>query len=151
MTNRARLYDIIKESFLLLDFGDRQFLEQFDLTVPRYYALVHIATEPGLSPSQLSRYMFCDKSNVTRLVQSLEREGLLERRPHAIDGRVQCLYLTAAGEKRYAAVAEAHAWYVGNRLAALETGQVEAIAGGLYCLNRSLAESLHMEKTATLN
>lgn len=150
MTNTARLYDLIKETFLLLDFGDRQFLEQYDLTVPRYYALVHIATEPGLSPSQLSRFMFCDKSNVTRLVQLLEREGLVERRPHRFDGRVQCLYLTPAGEKRYSVVAEAHQWYVTRRLAALDAGQVERVSDSLYCLNQSLAESLGRE-VVTLN
>ncbi len=151
MTNTVRLYGLIKETFLLLDFGDRQFLEQFDLTVPRYYALVHIATEPGLSPSQLSRYMFCDKSNVTRLVQSLEREGLVERRPHGNDGRVQQLYLTAGGEERYATVAKAHEWFVTKRLAALTAAQIEGVNDGLYCLNQTLAESLHAEKAITLN
>ncbi len=151
MTNLAQLYDLIKETFLLLDFGDRQFLEQFDLTVPRYYALVHIATEPGLSPSRLSRIMFCDKSNVTRLVQSLEREGLVERRPDGFDGRVQQLYLTAAGAARYTTVAAAHDCYVTQRLAALDAAQVEGISERLGRLNQALAASISMDKAAALN
>ena len=102
MTDRVHLYDLIKESFLLLDFGDRLFLGKFALTVPRYYALTHIAKEPGLSPSLLSRYMFCDKSNITRLVQGLQADGLIERRPHENDGRAQRLFLTADGAKLHA-------------------------------------------------
>lgn len=151
MTNLAQLYDLIKETFLLLDFGDRQFLEQFDLTVPRYYALVHIATEPGLSPSRLSRFMFCDKSNVTRLVQSLEGQGLVERRPDGFDGRVQQLYLTAAGAARYTTVAAAHDCYVTQRLGALDAAQVEGISEGLGRLNHALAASIAMDKATALN
>lgn len=92
------LYNVLKEIFLLLDDGDRRLLSAYNLTVPRFYALKHLGENPGLSVSELSALMFCDKSNVTRLVQSLEAEELVQRKRHKRDGRIHCLSLTAAGE-----------------------------------------------------
>jgi DNA-binding MarR family transcriptional regulator len=151
MINCVRLYDLIKESFLLLDFADRQFLEQFDLTVSRYYALAHIAAVPGLSPSLLSRYMFCDKSNVTRLIHGLESDGLVERRPHERDGRAQRLFMTAAGEALYHRASEAHREFVHERLSVLETQTADDVSIILTTLNKSLSNSLDNTGVILLN
>jgi DNA-binding MarR family transcriptional regulator len=151
MIDRIRLYDLLKESFLLLDFADRQFLEQFDLTVSRYYVLAHIAAVPGLSPSPLSRYMFCDKSNITRLIHSLESDGLVERRPHEYDGRAQRLYLTAAGAALYQKASLAHQQFILERLAVLEEHTAANFAGILVSLNRALSDSLDSSPSILLN
>lgn len=151
MIDQVRLYDLIKESFLLLDFGDRHFLEQYALTVPRYYALAHIAASPGLSPSLLSRAMFCDKSNITRLVHGLETDGLVERRPHGQDGRVQCLHLTPAGAALQSMAAEAHRRYVHQRLAMLAQCEAEDTASVLARLNKALHEELDNSPILLLN
>ena len=52
--------------------------------------------------------MFCDRSNVTRLVRRLESEGLVTRQPHESDGRVLCSYLTEQGESLREEVRSAH-------------------------------------------
>lgn len=137
-----RLYDLLKEAFLLLDFGDRRLFERFSLTVPRYYALHHIALAPGISPSRLSNVMFCDKSNITRLLQSLEAEGHIERRPHEADGRAQRLFLTERGACLRRQVAAAHVAYVTERLNCLESGQRRQMTAALASLNRSLTADL---------
>jgi DNA-binding MarR family transcriptional regulator len=151
MTDKIHLYDLIKESFLLLDFGDRLFLEQFDLSVPRYYALSHIAAEPGLSPSLLSHYMFCDKSNITRLSHGLQDEGLVERRPHERDGRAQRLFLTPSGAALYERVSQAHGRYVEERLAALEDCATDEIVEALSHLNRCLSKEMTEPHVLSLN
>jgi len=151
MTDKVHLYDLIKESFLLLDFGDRLLLERFSLTVPRYYALTHIANEPGLLPSLLSRRMFCDKSNITRLIQGLASDGLIERRPHEKDGRAQRLYLTDAGTELHRQAATAHQQYVKVRLGALEDCAADQVTDILSFLNHSLAEGLNSDPLALLN
>ncbi len=139
---KQALYDLIKEAFLLLDFGDRRLLEQYRLTVSRYYALHHIASRPGLSPGQLSHLMFCDKSNITRIVQSLETDGYLERQMHERDARAQRLYLTASGARLHDDVALAHAAYVEQRLNSLPQPDTARMADGLAYLIRSLAADL---------
>ena len=141
MSERTCLYDLIKESFLLLDFGDRRFFDERGLTVSRYYALHHIAAEPGVAPSRLSQLMFCDKSNITRLLQGLEADDLIERQRHEHDGRAQRLYLTAEGARLHGEVAVAHLGLIERRLAVLATPDVARTTGVLAQLNQSLAQN----------
>lgn len=136
------LYSSLKESFLLLDFGDRQLFAGFGLSVPRYYALYHIAGSPGISPTHLSNLMFCDKSNITRLLQSLEAEGYIERRSHEHDRRVQRLYLTESGAMLQGQVAHAHDDYVAHRLCALGHSERTHLTATLKGLNASLSDEL---------
>ncbi len=108
MDEADALYNVLKEIFLLLDGGDRRVLVGYNLTLPRFYALIHLGQRPGLSVSELSDRMFCDKSNITRLVQSMEAENLVERQRHDTDGRILCLSLTQHGEELRRQVLEAH-------------------------------------------
>jgi DNA-binding MarR family transcriptional regulator len=57
--------------------------------------------EPGhaMPMSRLARTLSCDASNVTGLVDRLERDGLVERRPSPDDRRVKVLALTPAGSR----------------------------------------------------
>jgi DNA-binding MarR family transcriptional regulator len=138
VSERVLLYDRLKETFLLLDFGDRQFLMDYGLTVSRYYALVHIAAEPGISPSLLSNRMFCDKSNITRLLQSMEAEGYIERRAHESDRRLQRLYLSPSGRHLQQRAQTAHETFTGRRLAGIESQLLEQMAAMLAQLNQQL-------------
>lgn len=151
MCNRVQLYDLIKESFLLLDFGDRRFLETYGLTVSRYYALYHIAADPGLSPSRLSNRMFCDKSNITRLLQSLEADGYVERQAHERDGRLHRLYLSPAGARLQQEIRTAHEAYIARRMGDLEPDQLEQLSATLHWLNHQLALELREQLTITVN
>lgn len=108
MAQSIAIYSLLKEIFLLLDDGDRRLFDRFSLTVPRYYVLFHLGAEPGISVSQLSRLMFCDKSNITRLIHGMQSEGLVTRRPHESDGRVLRLFLTQQGEDLRSEVVAAH-------------------------------------------
>ncbi len=142
MTGRGHLYDLIKESFLLLDFGDRGLFDQFGLSISRYYALHHIAANPGLSPSRLSQLMFCDKSNITRLLQGLEKDGYIERVRHEVDARVQCLFLTHEGQRLYGEARLAHCASIEERLASLSDPASKQLATTLIGLNHVLANAL---------
>ena len=142
MTGRGHLYDLIKEAFLLLDFGDRGLFDQFGLSISRYYALHHIAIDPGLSPSRLSQLMFCDKSNITRLLQGLEGDAYIQRCQHEQDGRVQRLYLTERGIHLHNEVCAAHLDSIEQRFAALSEPTTAQLTTTLTDLNRALADTL---------
>ena len=99
MKNDAILfYNTLKEIYFCLDNGDRQLFEAYQLTVPRFYALRNISENPGLSMTELSTLMLSDKSNITRLVKSIEEEGLVCRKQGLRDKRKQRLYLSEKGE-----------------------------------------------------
>lgn len=136
------LYNLLKETFLLLDLGDRSVFDRFSVTVPRFYALNHIAEQPGISPSQLSQIMFCDKSNVTRLLRGLESDGLVACLPHESDGRTKRLYLTEAGAVLYGHISALHRRDVAARFAALSEFDAHALKEKLVHLNRHLSMRL---------
>lgn len=143
MNQPFELYNLIKETFLLLDFGDRSLLERYDLSVTRYYALYHIGRSPGVLPSKLSDYMFCDKSNITRILRNLEADDYIIRRPHENDGRAQRLYLSPTGEALYKEVSAEHEAYVAQRLQQLDGSDRSRVSGILSSLNKDLGKSLN--------
>lgn len=49
---------------------------------------------PGLSQEQIARRIYIDKSNVTRHLGTLEREGFVERKQSEADRRVTLVYPT---------------------------------------------------------
>ncbi len=59
--------------------------------------LMTLSHHPGLQAQNLCRPAGVEPANVTRTLQSLERLGLLERRPHPTDGRAHLFFLTDAG------------------------------------------------------
>lgn len=138
MADAQTLYSLIKEIFLILDDGDRQLLSQFDLSPSRYYALVHLGNNPGLSLSKLSDLMLCDKSNATRIVRGLEHEGLAIRRPHESDRRAIRLFLSDDGDELRRRAIAAHERYNEGRLQSMVNGSGEALVGDLSLLKRTL-------------
>jgi DNA-binding MarR family transcriptional regulator len=60
-------------------------------------ALQHLDPERPIPMSALADLLRCDNSNVTGIVDRLERAGLVERRPAPDDRRVKALAVTARG------------------------------------------------------
>lgn len=142
MSEREALYNLLKQTFILLDDGDRRLFGSYNLTAPRYYALLHISEKPGLSSSELSDRLLCDKSNVTRIVKGLEGAGLIIRQPHETDGRTLRLYLTNQGNDICAHVATAHQKYNDLRLSCISELSQGNLLENLTLLNESLQEEL---------
>lgn len=111
------LYNTLKEIYFSLDNGDRRLLEGYNLSVPRFYLLKHIADNPGITLTRLSSLMLTDKSNITRLIKGVEAEGLVIRQQHESDGRAISLYLTDAGRLLLADAMAAHASFTRERFA----------------------------------
>jgi DNA-binding MarR family transcriptional regulator len=73
-------------------------LVELDLTIPLADVLWQLDPELGpLSRRELAERLHCDPSNVTFLVDRLERRGLVARARVKADRRVKALALTATG------------------------------------------------------
>jgi DNA-binding MarR family transcriptional regulator len=142
MTNKEALYNLIKETFIVLDDGDRRLFSRFGLTPPRFYVLHHISEEPGISSSDLSQKLLCDKSNVTRIVRGLEGAGYIERKPHESDGRALRLYLTPTGTAICNQVHTAHKAYNVTRLTSIDAITQDTLIENLTTLRHLLQDEL---------
>jgi DNA-binding MarR family transcriptional regulator len=137
-----QLYNILKEAFILLDDGDRHLFNEYDLSPPRFYAMVHINEEPGISSSELSARLLCDKSNVTRIVRGLEQQGLIQRKPHETDGRTLRLYLTEQGLETCNHIQIELKHYNETRFNNLDNSAQNILLQNLNKLNQSLQTDL---------
>jgi DNA-binding MarR family transcriptional regulator len=148
MADPDRFYTLLKDLFFILDEGDRTLLLRFGLTVPRYYALVHIGEEPGLSSSQLSDLMLCDKSNISRIIKSMEAEGLVTRQAHESDGRASRLYLSSQGHALCEEAKAAHTAYNRQRFSCIGDIQQDNLHDELLQLKEGLRDQLAPLKDA---
>jgi DNA-binding MarR family transcriptional regulator len=71
---------------------------EIDMTMQSAHAL-HVLPPEGITMRALADELSCDASNVTGVVDRLEKRGLIERRSDEADRRVKCVHLTAAGRR----------------------------------------------------
>jgi DNA-binding MarR family transcriptional regulator len=149
MADPETLYNLLKELFFILDDGDRQLFGRYNLTVPRVFALLHLGEQPGMSLSQLSDMMLCDKSNITRIIKGMEGDGLVRRQPHESDGRTLRLHLTEKGESVRTEVLASHAAYNQLRFQCIDTILQGNLLEGLQQLKEGLRGQLGDEVLGT--
>lgn len=147
MAETKSVYSLLKEIYLIIDDGDRNLLSNFNLTPSRYYALVHIGRDPGMSLSELSALMLCDKSNATRIIKGLEAEGLVTKKPHETDGRTIRLYLSESGIALREKALDAHRSYNRNRFAKVAGVEQDHLVNRLVQLKSTLHQDLRMGST----
>ena len=113
-------------------------LVELDLTIPLADVLWQLDPELGpLSRRELAERLHCDPSNVTFLVDRLERRRFVARARVKADRRIKALALTAAGvevrERLVATLAESAMF---ARLTRAEQGQLAHLLG--RCADESL-------------
>jgi DNA-binding MarR family transcriptional regulator len=70
------------------------------LTGAQFGALSVLVREPGLSAADLARVVPATPQAINLLVTALERDGLVERRPHPTHGRILEIHPTEAGTRK---------------------------------------------------
>jgi DNA-binding MarR family transcriptional regulator len=101
-------YRLLQELYLMLDNGDRRVLRRFDLTNRQYHALQHLPPGTNRNLTEMSELLFCDKSNVTGLVERMDRDGLVTRDRSGTDRRYMELSITPQGNQLREASRDAH-------------------------------------------
>ncbi|MFC5661642.1 MarR family winged helix-turn-helix transcriptional regulator [Kitasatospora misakiensis] len=82
---------------------------RFGLSTGRYRLLADLEDHGGeKSPSRLATSLGVSRATVTGLVDGLERDGLVARRPSIEDGRGNVVVLTARGAQRLRDMAPEH-------------------------------------------
>lgn len=135
MPAAEKIYRALVRSQMLLSESDDRFFEQYRLGKTRYYALLHIEQNPGISLSNLSKLLLCTKGNTTRIVKGLEQEGYIARRADLKDNRAQCLLLNEAGEKLLKDATQAYQAHKQTLFICLDEKQADFLFETLEMLN----------------
>ena len=74
-------------------------LAQWNLSVPKYGIILQLYENESLPLSELSKLVFCGNSNLTALVDRMERDDLVKRVNHDSDRRIKEIRLTEKGRE----------------------------------------------------
>ncbi|MDL4820986.1 MarR family winged helix-turn-helix transcriptional regulator [Actinomadura opuntiae] len=85
-----------------LDAHVRRVADDLGMTASQVVALRELS-DP-ITARELAARMACEASNATFVLDRLERQDLIERRPHPTDRRAKQIVLTPAGERARAGV-----------------------------------------------
>src|SRR5262249_15975556 len=91
------VYLTLTKLSLLLDDCDQHFVAEHGLSVRQFWPLQQLDENQGRSMVDLSRLLLTDKSNVTSIVDRLERASMALRTPAPHDRRVILITLTSKG------------------------------------------------------
>ena len=94
--------EIVEHLFALVDrlrVGFEATAAAFDLSVAQAKALRHVAAAGPVPMRDLACQLRCDASNVTGIIDRLERRGLVERRASPSDRRIKSLVATRKGDE----------------------------------------------------
>jgi DNA-binding MarR family transcriptional regulator len=83
--------------------AERPLLAAHGLSMWAYIVLSHLAHQPAGTQLALAEAIHYDKTRLIGLLDELEREGLITRKPDPADRRARTVELTPAGRARHAA------------------------------------------------
>jgi DNA-binding MarR family transcriptional regulator len=100
--NEDVIKDIVKSIRRLVraeHLDSQKMSKQFGLTGPQSLVLRLLIKEGALSSADLSRKMYVTPSNITGIIDRLEKKGFVERTRKPGDRRVALITLTKSGQK----------------------------------------------------
>lgn len=137
------IYQLLSQSFIRLDIGDQLLMRKFGLTLTQSWALVHLKDAEGRSLSELANLLMCDKSNVTSIVDKLEKDGLAVRqRGKDGDRRYTRVVLTERGHDLRRAVMTARQYMIQERFRDLTEHDLNQLHNSLQKLAHLLTNQL---------
>jgi DNA-binding MarR family transcriptional regulator len=145
----AHIYRLIHDVYLLLDATDRSALDPFGLTTTQYRVLTLLDAAEGRRLIDLSEWLFCARSTITRIVDYLEAMGWVGRVGDPDDRRAQRVALTDSGVELRQRVAAAHTAALETSLGTLGVEDGEALDSLLQKVTSGLQAYLDLKKYVT--
>jgi len=99
----SAVYDVMTEMLRIYQFRDRDRVASHGLTVTQAYALDIVLRRGEVTAKELAADLALEKSTVSRLVDGMVTNGLVERVDHPSDARSAILRATSLGRRLYGA------------------------------------------------
>ena len=135
-------YRLLHDIYVLLDDGDRRFLQAFGINPSQYNLLTLLESDNGKRLTALGERLLMPKSTVTRIVDQLEQAGLIQRIPDPHDRRAQRVVLTPKGALFRERVLASHDLSLEHRTSVLTQEEHEELGALLRTLRQGLSADL---------
>jgi DNA-binding MarR family transcriptional regulator len=119
---------------------NRRFTEAHGTSLSRFDVLANLERCEGhaAGATELSRMLLASQGNITRLLDRMEGDKLVRRRPDPRDGRVSQVQMTRAGEALFARLAQDHEAWTRSIFADLDNDELKALGALLARVRRRL-------------
>ena len=144
--NRELAFAINDVARLLRTFADHA-AGRFGMTRAKWAVLARLDRFEGLKQTELAEMLDLQPITLTRLLDGLANNGLIERRPDPDDRRAKRLFLTPAARpllERLTALGEG---LMETALAGLEPSDVDALLGRLTTVKENLRKAIQKQHT----
>jgi DNA-binding MarR family transcriptional regulator len=124
-----------------------EWLAPYGLTATKftYLAVLYARRESGITLNELSTLVHTSNATVTSMIDSLEREGLVERTPHPTDRRSVVVIPTAKGKALVADAFAVHHRSIDRAMATFDAGERAQLLDLLVRLGNAFAEPVAEE------
>lgn len=102
-------------------------LNEIELTKEQWSILAILWEKDGCSQQYLAEKSFRDRPSVTRLLDTMEREELVVRRPDANDRRLNLIFLTEKGKQMQKKVMEVVNNTVGEAIEGISPQEIKVV------------------------
>ena len=115
------------------------------MTVPRWRVLIGLIVRDGRTISDLVEFTIITQPVLSRIIDQMERDGLVKRQTARRDSRVVEVYLTPHGRKLYAEIAPVAARHAQLTVKSLTLAQQKELLAVLRIVIRNLTEAPSIE------
>jgi DNA-binding MarR family transcriptional regulator len=120
-------------------------LRIYGMTVPRWRVLIGLIARDGRTIGDLVDYTIIAQPALSRIIDQMERDGLVTRQTAEHDSRVVEVHLTPHGRKLYAKIAPVAARHAELTVKSLTAAQQKELVALLRIVTRNLTEAPSIE------
>jgi MarR family transcriptional regulator for hemolysin len=147
--NREFAFTLNDVARLLRTYADHK-AAKFGMTRAQWAVLVRLDRTQGLKQCELAAILDVQPITLTRQLDRLCDNGLIERRPDPTDRRVKRLYLTPAAQPLLERLGDLGEELLGTALAGLDGPVVEQMLENLSVVKENLRQAIQKTQTSTL-
>ena len=131
---------------LVRAYADKQ-AARYGITRAQWAVLAKVERTEGLKQTELAEMLDLQPITLTRLLDGLADNGLIERRPDPDDRRAKRLYLTPAARPLLERLTDLGEDLMATALAGLNAAEVEAVLGNLTTVKENLRKAIQKQHT----
>ena len=145
--NRELAFIINDVARLLRTFADHE-ARRFGMTRAKWAVLARLDRFEGLKQAELAEMLDLQPITLTRLLDRLCDNGLIERRPDPDDRRAKRLFLTPAARPLLERLSDLGEDLMATALAGLDPSTIAALLGNLSTVKENLREAIQKKQPA---
>lgn len=135
----------IARTYQLCERAISQRVTPLGISLAQHDVLANVVRSPGITQQEIADRLLVARSNVSMLLSSMEKNGLLKRVKDKDDARIRRVFATSRGRKTAEATLAAQTEVVDRMISAIEQTEIVAVGAAMEKVERALRSMLQDE------